>query len=243
MPWIKDMHNIDRYIPSLYTKNELPTWDEVYNEFYKKELFFYDPKNPKDKYDLDPYWKIPRKLYLFATICNQFNKMLFENNYKDTVINFVNMEFLKELNNNDSPFHGYNFNLLDIRCKCGPPTPPIISKDNLHKDVMLLSTYNDCFNIDMDKPPMIYTLPHPKNIPDIFITNNHKRQNISQFTDISCSINLLLHVNMKYSSDNVNIDSDKYITIDKNCNFSTLLYRMFIDIMIDPFKKYFENIE
>ena len=36
MPWIKDSNNEDKYIASKYAKEELPTWNEVYNEWYIK---------------------------------------------------------------------------------------------------------------------------------------------------------------------------------------------------------------
>lgn len=79
MPWIKDSNDEDKYIASQYSRNELPTWNEVYNDWYCK----YDAISRYEYYaeldpEIDPYWKIPRKLYLLATICNQFNKMIYE---------------------------------------------------------------------------------------------------------------------------------------------------------------------
>jgi len=76
MPW-SEVDGRKRYVPSVYAKEELPTWNEVYNEFLKDGIFDYDPENP-DHQSLDPYWKIPRRRVLIAIICNQFNKMMYE---------------------------------------------------------------------------------------------------------------------------------------------------------------------
>ena len=81
MPWIKDDNNEDKYIASEFTKEELPTWNEVYNEWYKKyrdDLYTF--KAERDT-EIDTYWKIPKKLFLLATVCNQFNKMISEDGF------------------------------------------------------------------------------------------------------------------------------------------------------------------
>lgn len=78
MPWIKDSNDEDKYIASKFAKEELPTWNEVYNEWYKKykdDLYTY--RTERDT-EIDTYWKIPKKKYLLAAVCNQFNKMIFE---------------------------------------------------------------------------------------------------------------------------------------------------------------------
>ena len=76
MPWILNKDGLIRYKLSEYVKEELPTWDEMYNEFYKKRLYKY---NPKIDTEMDLYWNsIPRKLYLMAIAANQLNMHLFE---------------------------------------------------------------------------------------------------------------------------------------------------------------------
>lgn len=88
MPWIKDINNDDKYVPSIYAKEELPTWIEMYEDFWLKKSFKYDKENPDDK--LDIYWNIPRKKYLMATACNQLNKMLIEDKvFHDKVIEYI----------------------------------------------------------------------------------------------------------------------------------------------------------
>ena len=79
MPWMVDKNGEEYYKASMYVKEELPTWNEVYNVWYKQKMFTFDSE--KDSKPIDPYWKIPVKKYLLATVCNQFNKMIFEDNY------------------------------------------------------------------------------------------------------------------------------------------------------------------
>ena len=62
---------------SVYCKDELPTWDELYNEFCLPKAFRYDPDDETHQI-LDPYWKVPRRKVLLAFCCNQLNKIIFE---------------------------------------------------------------------------------------------------------------------------------------------------------------------
>lgn len=62
---------------SKYCKEELPTWDEIYNEFWINKIFVYDPNDPEHQVE-DPYWKRPRRKILLMLICNQLNKMMEE---------------------------------------------------------------------------------------------------------------------------------------------------------------------
>ena len=85
MPWNKDINGDPKYDLSVYAKEELPTWSEVYNEFYKQKMFSYSITDPSQQ-TIDPYWKIPHMKYIIMTVCNQFNKMIFEDGYKDEII-------------------------------------------------------------------------------------------------------------------------------------------------------------
>lgn len=80
MPWIKDENSEDVYEPSVYTKEDLPTWGELYCEFLMNYGYTYIAA--KDT-EIDPYWKLPRKLVVLAQSCNQLNKMLFEDNLRN----------------------------------------------------------------------------------------------------------------------------------------------------------------
>ena len=93
MPWKKNENNESVYIPSVYSKDDLPTWDEAIRWMLMMEdngWNYYCRASLKD--DM-PYWKIPTELYLCATCCNQLNKMLHEDGL------FVDEEFLTTLNN------------------------------------------------------------------------------------------------------------------------------------------------
>lgn len=124
MPWIKDENGEDKYIASRYAKEELPTWNEVYNEWYKgysKDLYMFKPNRDIER---DTYWKIPKKLFLLAVVCNQFNKMMYEDGYIDKISNlfendYINIRF--ELvpitaNANKSPI----YSMLNPRGKDNP---------------------------------------------------------------------------------------------------------------------------
>lgn len=88
MPYIKDTNNEDKYIPSKYAKEELPTWEEIYNQFYKNKIWNYDI-NDESHQTPDLYWKLPHRKMLLGWICNQFNKMLFEDGMKDHMMSWI----------------------------------------------------------------------------------------------------------------------------------------------------------
>lgn len=104
MPWIKDSNNEYKYIASKYTKEELPTWNEVYNEWYikyKDDLYTF--KTERDT-EMDTYWNIPKKKYLLAVICNQFNKMISEDNF--------HIEEIEDIYNIHFSLYSYNTDLF-----------------------------------------------------------------------------------------------------------------------------------
>ncbi len=64
----------------MYDKTELPTWSELYEEFYLNKMYTFDASTDTE---LDPYWKLPRKLVLMMQCCNQLNKMAIEKRDKE----------------------------------------------------------------------------------------------------------------------------------------------------------------
>ena len=82
-------------IDSIYVKEDLPTWSEVYYEFYKNKTFSFDHEDDNQLNDIDKYWKIPRRKVLLATVANQFNKMLYEDGYSDKFMTFLNNNITK----------------------------------------------------------------------------------------------------------------------------------------------------
>ena len=59
------------YDASIYCKDDLPTWREIYN-WYKNKRFVYDPWSD-DAHKLDLYWNIPFKAFEIYTCVNYFN--------------------------------------------------------------------------------------------------------------------------------------------------------------------------
>ena len=91
MPWITNSNGDKEYQLSKYAKEELPTWSEMYEEFWLHEVF------SATKYgDKDPYWKIPHNVYLLSVCLNQLNKMVWEDGcWLQNIIfgvNFVNRD-------------------------------------------------------------------------------------------------------------------------------------------------------
>jgi len=80
-----------------YSKNELPTWNEVYNEFYQEGPITSSPSSEKDP--IDVYYKIPRSHVLMGMICNQFNKMIEEDGYREQVLDILRESMVGELFN------------------------------------------------------------------------------------------------------------------------------------------------
>jgi hypothetical protein len=92
MPYMKDRNDDEIYIPSAYAKEELPTWNEFYNEFYKPQVLTFNPTDDK-QCESDLYWKLPHRKLLLGWVCNQLNKMLFEDNMKENVLAFINNKY------------------------------------------------------------------------------------------------------------------------------------------------------
>lgn len=154
MPWKINENGEREYVVSIYTKEELPTWAEVYEDFYKGRVLFYDP-NDESHQKLDTYWKIPKRKYILAIICNQFNKMLFEENMKNSIIESI-----------------HNMNIIDIRF--------IIDPIKKFDDIINV----DINEIKTEIAPPIYTMPLPNGKKNPFIINKHKRININKLDKI-----------------------------------------------------------
>lgn len=103
MPWITDENGEIKYTLSIYTKEELPTWSEMYNDFWLKEIFSFNEKSDQTP---DRYWKIPHNKYILAIACNQLNKMVYEDKFdiskvselfdrevKDVIFNLTSYEY------------------------------------------------------------------------------------------------------------------------------------------------------
>jgi len=161
------------YKPSIYVKEELPTWSEVYEEFYLGKQFSYDPNNPDDQ-TIDTYWKIPHKKFLIATACNQFNKMLFEDGLKDQIIAELNSKLLYEISG--------------LQFICG----------NNMSDIKFMNRYSDNYKDAFEKIIEIYTIPLPTGKENPFIKSNYNRININNLDG-----NISIHPIMKVYDTNI----------------------------------------
>lgn len=90
MPWKLNREGHLYYEVSKYVKEELPTWDEFYHDFYQQKQYQYDPSIHTEQ---DLYWKMPRRLYLMSICCNQINMRLFEFNDMVDVVQKVNSAY------------------------------------------------------------------------------------------------------------------------------------------------------
>lgn len=223
MPWKKNKNGDNVYIPSIYTKEELPTWAEVYEDFYMNKFFVYDPNDPSHQ-RLDLYWKIPRRKYLLSVICNQFNKMLFEDGM---------LKDLVEILNKDA------WGCTDVRFSCEPIEDynPANAKGNVEEDykkfVIQWKKMIDKTLLGSTLAPPIYTIPLPSGEINPFITSRHPRIDINAIDRKMCLIPIIkLHdIGNEYSIaaplPYEEWNKDKYYSI--------------IEFMMKPFKDYFEG--
>lgn len=194
MPWVKDEDGITTYKVSLYAKEELPTWDEVYFGWYNGNIRRVLTPESYDIDELDPYWGIPKPLYLTAIVCNQFNKMLFEDGYKDVMLKYIN----------DMKNIVAGGTAVDIR---------FILEDTVIKDFRSLDEYNILMNrfmkkfiVGSDLPPQIYTIPLPNGQKNPFIVNDHPRVNI---TDLALHETLAIVPIVTIKMDEITLDKSQ----------------------------------
>lgn len=211
MPWNKDINGNPKYDLSAYAKEELPTWSEVYNEFYKQKMFSYSVTDSSQQ-TIDPYWKIPHMKYINMTVCNQFNKMIFEDGYKDEIIKFI-----------DENIHE---KATDIMFLC---------RSTNHFDA---NDFLKEFVYDNNYKPPIYTIPLPNGKPNPFITSlKELRVSSINLVDgiwifpliISKKDNEIQHLYAPYQF-------GVPITEKEQEDFDAI-----IEFMMKPFKEYFEG--
>ena len=179
MPWTKNENGEDVYKPSIFIKEELPTWNELYNEFYVKRNFSASQRDPED-----PYWGIPHTLYLLATVCNQLNKMLWEDDKMKEVVELANELMCTRLNLMDEVI-SVSFVLNELQFNCV----------NINK------------HLDNDGSIYIYTFKKLADNP--FITNKVRRIVVD---DKDC-VDIRLVAYTRHESYNFSLDSSKYVTV------------------------------
>lgn len=234
MPWITNADGDREYVLSAYTKDDLPTWYEVYDEWYKKQQFFYDPEMD---YPADPYWGIPHRKYLIATVCNQFNKMLFEDGVREPLLKFFN-NYVKTGGTVSDIRFVIESDMSYLRMHVSELNE---SLDNYNNHIMDL--YKK-YNVGKDEAPPIYTLTIPGSQKNIFIVNNHPRINVD---DINIPICVMPAV--KVSMQPIDgkeaflwsiLDPAK-IKMSEDFNNGHQLFAATMQYMLEPFRQYFEN--
>lgn len=215
MPWVEN-ENGREYVISAFAKEELPTWNEMY-ECYTSGLSLYDPKDPDDQM-LDPYWKITRKKYLIAIQTNQFNKMLFEDGMMDEAIECIAPLFLKMFRNKSA-------RIVHIRFECHCRGWDI--------DFGVTWPYN---NTAREGKYLIYTIPHPMGTPNPFIINKGiPRADISKLHEI-----LYLHPVIVFAD-----TSDRgllyEVHIGRLGTDNIAIRNALIDLLMNNIKRYFSG--
>lgn len=162
MAWIVSDSGEKVYKASAYAKEELPTWQELY-DWYMLEDKVYNPEYDKD--DLDPYWRIPKKEFMIITICNQLNKMLFEDGYRMKIINMIN----DYMGSDKIQFCDVKFDISKF-----------FDFDNYEN--IPINVFNGYFT----SLPLIYSIPLPTGKLNPFINPLYKRIAINKMNTVSC---------------------------------------------------------
>lgn len=219
MPWTTDANGRKKYRLSIYAKEELPTWDEMYNQVYLSRIFNYSSDIPEDQ-ELDHYWKLPRKKILIASACNQLNKMIFEDGLKDKLIEFINKNIWDCC--------------TDIRFTCEPIDPVLATED----PDRFSTVWNEAcirFLIGSDKPSPIYTYPLPTGEENPFIIN----RGIPRIQTNEISVMELYPILMfkpKDGKTDYALYCPKHNGVDQSEDYS-----MIMDFILKEMKEYFEG--
>jgi hypothetical protein len=216
MPWTINENGERDYKVSSYCKEELPTWGELYNRFYVNldDLVRYDPDN-KNQQTLDIYWKIPARKMLLALVCNQINKMIFEDGMRDDVLEWINQNIRKSA--------------TDIRFSL-----PIITYDNTISSFQeKWEEFSNLYKIGTTMIPPIYYIPSPSGKPNPFQISSVKRININ-------SLDTVLHLTpiIQYRLSDRIFDTFilNYYSDEHNVLYKKLLKFIFNDVI-----HYFED--
>lgn len=224
MPWINSGDEDSKYKVSIYTKEELPTWAEVYEDFYLNKSFTYDPHDPTHQ-EPDLYWKIPRRKYLLSIICNQFNKMLFEDGMLKDLVSFLDKDVLgcTDVRFSCEPIENYNINNATFAEHVQNYESFIVECEKIIDKTLLGSTL----------PPPIYTIPLPTGEVNPFITSKHPRIDVNTIDRKMCLVPIIkLH-----SIDNEN----NIVTPLPYEEWNKDKYDKIIEFMMKPFRDYFEG--
>lgn len=225
-----------------FVKEDLPTWKELYYEFYKDRNVLYDPNRSdsnKDDNKLDKYWGIPRKKFLIATATNQLNR--------DLRVNNMMPELIKMLNNRN-PHR--DLDVAEIVFSCEPRVyfnPREIAMDKEYE-----KKYNEWMDryitdvIDQERVTKIpiYTLSMPdgKANPFIIPNDHNKRVMINDITGMMFPYPIIFTYPRSVRStktDSIRPISSFYTPEPLNTTIDDWI--VILDFMMSKYKEYFEN--
>lgn len=219
------MNEIDIYN---FVKEDLPTWNEVYYDYYKKQNRIYEPDNELMNIHMDKYWGIARRKYLIATVANQFNRDLYVNGQFEKLVKILEVT---SINEQRKPI-GIIFGCED---------QPVLSIDNITGYEEKLSSFNEWRSKYIDgviednhvaKIP-IYTLTLPDKKPNPFILpNDHNRRIMVDDITSKMHVYPILFYN---SEDKISFEIPDAET------GTYYKYNYIIEIMMAKYKEYFEN--
>lgn len=213
MPWYQDQNGELVYQLSCYTKEDLPTWNEIYRVFYKRKITEYFPGVDTDE---DPYWKLPLNMVIIAMMANQFNKMLVEDDKMESLINYLHEKFegAKRIThvywilfqNMEEEVTNTATALTDIAACSRAMLPTILTE------------------YEGKQYPVIYELPQPDGKENPFIVNDHPRTNVKLMDGTL----MLIPVYATEDDKAIDVPYDDYL---QAC----------MDFMIAPMREYFEG--
>lgn len=231
MTWIKDDNGDNKFIPSLYTKRELPTWSEIYYEFYKGNVFSYDINNDMH-HEYDRYWKtVHKRKVLLAKICNQFNKMIFEDGIKENLLDYINNNLWPECT--DIRFTLENISMFHTNMEY-EENPDLFLKE--YENFLYNIWYKQLESLGMcsDKFPPIYTIQTTDKQLDEFIIKSPYtiRKNI-----VDINSNLIIHPVIKIDNKGPN----EYNIWCPSIDYDAKYFMKIIEFILKDIKKYFEK--
>lgn len=130
------MNEYIKPVISRYTKDELPTWSEIYYNYWLNYDNANEYHDDEDIYELDKYWRIPKKLYLLGMVCNQLNKMISEDGIEITSLangevpsKDISSFFVLQPLNYDTVFNGDKAPIYTFKLPNGKRNPFIVNDD------------------------------------------------------------------------------------------------------------------
>jgi hypothetical protein len=173
MPWRTAEDGTKKFFICKACIQELPTWNEIYNDFWLGKMYTFDPTNPEHIVP-DMYWKIPHRQMVIGWMANQFNKDIFEEEgIRDQVFKFI---------------------IDNSRTVCDDTIYPIDVRFDivgLNKEVSVDLAYlnGDISNLEQ---PAVYTCELPSTGKRFELATDWPTINIKSFNDTTIELRILI---------------------------------------------------